>query len=319
MQYRFEIPIVPGGGLPAGDDRSTHCQPGPADPLDRARLAALLRGTAQTAPVLLAEFQRALDADAQRLLDACGAGDCAHVEQLAHRIEGASKVIGAAAVGQACRLVAQAARLGWPGTLRAAVNVFLRRKDALDVWLLAHHREMLPGDAGDPGNAICAGLVFLVVEDHGFQRQMIMRMLRQLGALEVHGFADGASALAAARRLSSPAILLLDLALPEIDGVEVMRIAAHEKLALSVIVHSAREPDLLDCSLQTARSYGASVLGAVSKPLTASKLAPLLAPLRHGARAVAANAVPGASLHAATTAQGASARQSTAAPRADAP
>ena len=35
------------------------------------------------------------------------------------------------------------------------------------------------------GQQVCSGLVFLVVEDHDFQRGIIVRLLRQLGALEV--------------------------------------------------------------------------------------------------------------------------------------
>jgi hypothetical protein len=44
-------------------------------------------------------------------------------------------------------------------------------------------------------------------------------------------------------------------------------------------------------SVDTARSGGAAVLGAVAKPLTAAKLAPLLAQHRHDQRQAAAGPV----------------------------
>jgi CheY-like chemotaxis protein len=135
-------------------------------------------------------------------------------------------------------------------------------------------------EPADP-RAICAGLVFLVVEDHEFQCSMIVRLLRQLGAVDVQGFADGATALAAARAMDGRAVLVLDLAMPTFNGMEVVRIAAQEQLPVSIIINSAIAQDMLQWPVQTARSYGATVLGAVSKPLTAAKLAPLLAQHRH--------------------------------------
>lgn len=263
---------------PRGRDDPTN------DPLDRARLADVLRGYDQSAPAFLAEFRRATDADVQQLLDACGSGDLARVEQLTHRIEGASRVIGAGPMGQACSLVAQAGRSGEPGALRPAIDIFLERKQALYACLDQLHPAASLAEAGGEGQQVCAGLVFLVVEDHEFQRGMIMRLLRQLGALEVHGFADGASALAAAREVRSHAIMVLDLAMPDLGGMEVMDVAGQERLPVSVIINSALGEDLLRRPLQWARSCGATVLGAVSKPLTAAKLAPLLAQHRHDQR-----------------------------------
>lgn len=67
-----------------------------------------------------------------------------------------------------------------------------------------------------------------------------------------------------------------------VDGMEVTRIAAQEKLPVAVIMHSALGQDLLRRPLQTARSCRGNVLGAVSKPRSAGKLAPLLAQHRLG-------------------------------------
>ncbi len=249
----------------------------PPEPLDLARLADVLRGSDWSAPAFVAEFRRSTDADTRHLLAACESGDLAWADRLVHRMEGASKVIGAGPMGQACCLIAQGLRSPDPEALRSAIDVFLERKQALYACLNQLHPRQPRAEAGGDANAICAGLEFLVVEDHEFQRGMIMRLLRQLGALEVHGFADGASALAAARQVRSRAIMVLDLAMPALGGMDVMQIAGQERLPLSVIVNSALGEDHLRWPLQTARGYGATVLGAVSKPLTAAKLAPLLA------------------------------------------
>jgi CheY-like chemotaxis protein/HPt (histidine-containing phosphotransfer) domain-containing protein len=250
-------------------------------PLDGTRLADVLRGHDRPASAFLAEFRRSTDADVQQLLDACMAADLVRVERLAHRIDGACRIIGAGPMAQACRLVARVAGSGEPGALRPAIDVLLESRQALAARLDQLHPAASLEEAGGDGNKMCAGMVFLVAEDHEFQRGMIMRLLRQLGALEVHGFADGASALAAAREVRSPAILILDLAMPGLGGMDVMRIVGQERLPVSVIVNSALGEDLLRRQLQLARSSGVAVLGAVSKPLTAAKLVPLLPQQRH--------------------------------------
>lgn len=254
------------------------CSPGQQAnaPLDLVRLADVLRGSDRPAAAFLAQYRSSTDADVERLLDAARTGDREKVERLAHRIEGASQIIGAEAVGRACHLVAQASGSGDAGALQQALDALLARRQELHDCMAALHPP-----AGGDSDQVCAGLVFLVVEDHEFQRAMIVRLLGQLGALEVHGFADGASALTAARALRSPALMVMDLAMPDLNGIDVIRIAAQERLPLAVIMNSALAQDMLRWPLQAARAYGGTVLGAVSKPLTAAKLAPLLAQHRH--------------------------------------
>ncbi|MFC5498106.1 response regulator [Caenimonas terrae] len=261
-------------------------------PLDEGRLDDVLRGTGVSAAAFLADFRHCTDVDVEQLLAAVAGGDLVRAEQLAHRIEGASRVIGAQPIARACAAMSEASRALEPARLRLKLDAFLLCQSELYAWIEALDPSALRPGPGAGGGPVCAGLNFLVVDDHEFQRSMILRLLRQLGALDVRGFADGAGALAAARELAAPAILVLDLAMPSLDGMEVMRIVADERLPLSVIMNSALADDLLRWPLQAARSYGTAVLGAVSKPLTAAKLAPLLAQHRHNLRPLAGS--PGA-------------------------
>jgi CheY-like chemotaxis protein/HPt (histidine-containing phosphotransfer) domain-containing protein len=253
-------------------------------PLDMDRLADVLRGGERSRAAFLGEFRRSTDADVDQLLQAAAGGDLPQVERLAHRIEGASRLIGAQPLAGASATLAVASRSGEAGRLRLPLDALLECRRNLYAWMDALDAPAPgpQGPAAEPG--ICDGLVFLVVDDHEFQLSTILRLLRQLGAREAHGFADGAGALAAARAHRGDAILVVDLAMPALNGMEVMRIVGEEGLPLSAIMNSALAEDMLAWPLQTARSYGATVLGAVSKPLTAAKLAPLLAEYRHAAR-----------------------------------
>ena len=66
-------------------------------------------------------------------------------------------------------------------------------------------------------------LRLLIVDDHTLLRQVLQAALAHHPLLQVVGqAATGADALAEARRLT-PDIIVLDLGLPDMDGVEVIR------------------------------------------------------------------------------------------------
>ena len=248
---------------------------------DRARLADVVRGSAIAPAEFLADFRRATERDAAGLLDAVHAGETAQVARLAHRIEGACMMIGAARFSDACAGVAAAAGSGNADAIRAAVASFIESRRALYAFMGVPEAGGAGADPLElPGREharLCAGLVFLVVEDHDFQRETIVRQLRQFGASEVHGFAGGEDALRVARGPPQPAaIMVLDMAMSSMDGVEVAKIAGAERLPLANILHSAQPEEMLSAQIETARACGAIVLGALGKPLTAVRLAPLI-------------------------------------------
>ena len=117
----------------------------------------------------------------------------------------------------------------------------------------------------------------LVVEGHDFQRQVAMRLLQQLGVGTVLDSADGRSALAALGRQEHPVdVVLVDLDLPHMDGIEFIGHVARERLANAVVVLTALDPALLNTVRIMARASGMRVLGTVEKPLTQSKLAEVI-------------------------------------------
>ena len=75
----------------------------------------------------------------------------------------------------------------------------------------------------------------MVVEDHGFQRRMALRLLVEAGVGETFEAADGATALEALRQLpQTPDILLVDLDMPGMDGVEFIGHVAQQRLARAI-------------------------------------------------------------------------------------
>lgn len=122
-----------------------------------------------------------------------------------------------------------------------------------------------------------SGLSVLLVEDHGFQRRLGLRLLADLGLTRLHEAADGYSALDLLRGLPEPVdITLVDLDLPGMDGIEFIGIVAGERLSRSIAVVSAMEPALLNTVQMMAVASGLRVLGCVEKPLTPGKLTRVL-------------------------------------------
>jgi EAL domain-containing protein (putative c-di-GMP-specific phosphodiesterase class I)/AmiR/NasT family two-component response regulator len=122
-----------------------------------------------------------------------------------------------------------------------------------------------------------AGLCILLVEDHGFQRRLGLRLLADLGLTQLHEAADGFQALDLLRALPEPPdVVLVDLDMPGMDGVEFIGIVAQERLARSIAVVSAMEPALLHTVQVMAKASGLRVLGCIEKPLTPGKLTTVL-------------------------------------------
>jgi EAL domain-containing protein (putative c-di-GMP-specific phosphodiesterase class I)/ActR/RegA family two-component response regulator len=123
----------------------------------------------------------------------------------------------------------------------------------------------------------CSNLHFLVVEDHEFQRKMLVSLLTNLGAAMVYGAADGNEALEIVRDSGRPVdIVVSDLQMPGMDGMELIRNLGESGVAVSLIIASALEPRLLASVASMARAYKVELLGVMGKPPTAAKLARLV-------------------------------------------
>lgn len=100
----------------------------------------------------------------------------------------------------------------------------------------------------------------LVVDDHAGFRATARRLLERDGWTVVGEAEDGASALVAAAALA-PDVVLLDIALPDIDGFAVAeRLAAGTGYTPAIVLVSSR-----DRSAYGARMTTSSALGFIAK------------------------------------------------------
>jgi len=128
----------------------------------------------------------------------------------------------------------------------------------------------------------------LVADDSTFMRRLLAQALRDAG-FEVAGeAADGDEALALYRELR-PDAMTLDLAMPGMDGIGVLRALRGERSSLPVVVVSAFSP------AHGARAVDALAEGAfdlVAKPAFGEPLEQFVGALREKVSAAAAAAVP---------------------------
>jgi DNA-binding SARP family transcriptional activator/EAL domain-containing protein (putative c-di-GMP-specific phosphodiesterase class I)/FixJ family two-component response regulator len=146
-----------------------------------------------------------------------------------------------------------------------------------------------PLDAGASGPtrtpiaSALAGYVVLVVEDHDFQRRFALTLLRRLGIEKVDEAKNGRAALE--RLTAEPAVdvLLCDLAMPGMDGVELIRHVAERQLVRAVAITSGLDRGILETVRSMAERYGVQVLSLVEKPLSVAALTLVLSEYRPSA------------------------------------
>lgn len=116
------------------------------------------------------------------------------------------------------------------------------------------------------------GLVTLVVDDHPFQRSILKRLLKKLSAHEVLEAENGLEALSILNIAHRVDIIICDLDMPKMDGIEFMRHLASGYQSPSVIISSAEESSLIQSVEKMALDYGVKLLGIIDKPVSIDKL-----------------------------------------------
>ncbi len=70
----------------------------------------------------------------------------------------------------------------------------------------------------------------------------------------------------------SPDIITIDLVMPELDGVEIMRLLAERKCRAKIVISSGMGTRVLDAAQRSASEHGLSIAGVISKPISKEAL-----------------------------------------------
>ncbi len=117
----------------------------------------------------------------------------------------------------------------------------------------------------------------LVIDDHRFQRRMLVKKLTELGVPCVLEAGDGVSALELVRAYRDTlAFIVSDVDMPEMDGLEFLRRLAQEAPRTPVAILSALDRGLLKSVEVMAAEYGLPLVGVLEKPVNDLSLRALI-------------------------------------------
>ena len=118
----------------------------------------------------------------------------------------------------------------------------------------------------------------LLLDDDTFMLDVLADMLGDLGVTEVRTASHARQALAGLAS-EAPSLLICDLGMPDMDGIEFMQAAAEAGFRGGVMLLSGMAAGVRKAAERLARAHGLNVLGAYKKPISAEEMGAALAPL----------------------------------------
>lgn len=115
----------------------------------------------------------------------------------------------------------------------------------------------------------------LLLDDDPFQLALLEDMLDDLGDFDVATATHAKGALAMLKS-HPPDLLVCDLSMPDMDGIEFMRHVAEEGYNGTVALLSGMESGVLKAAERLAMAQGLTILGACSKPVAPAELSDLV-------------------------------------------
>jgi CheY-like chemotaxis protein/anti-sigma regulatory factor (Ser/Thr protein kinase) len=110
----------------------------------------------------------------------------------------------------------------------------------------------------------------LLADDHALFRDGIGRILNQEPDIEVIGYAkDGREAIELARKLA-PYVILMDISMPEVNGIEATRVICRESSAIQIIGLSMYEDEERSQAMLAAGAVGYKSKGCAAAELVSA-------------------------------------------------
>jgi len=109
----------------------------------------------------------------------------------------------------------------------------------------------------------------IIADDESLVRVDLREALTDLGYLVVGEVGDGQSAVNMARELD-PDVVVMDIKMPGLDGIEAARVLTQERIAPVVLLTAYSQKDLIE------RAKEAGVVGYLVKPFRETDLSPAI-------------------------------------------
>ena len=117
----------------------------------------------------------------------------------------------------------------------------------------------------------------LIIDDDPIHIEVARTLLEATGATNVSSATDGAVARTLLGENGPFDLLLLDLNMPDYNGLEFLDYLRQIDVRAAIIIVSAAHPSVRSGAARLAEAHGLNIAGVLEKPLTLQKLVPALA------------------------------------------
>lgn len=120
-------------------------------------------------------------------------------------------------------------------------------------------------------------LTVWAIDDDEINLDIMRDLLDQLGVTSVQVMSHSRKAMGLlATTTNPPDVIILDIYMPDMDGIEFMTELAKRQFAGGLILISGVNIEMLDLARQLATESGMNVLAAMEKPIQLSELAKVM-------------------------------------------
>jgi EAL domain-containing protein (putative c-di-GMP-specific phosphodiesterase class I)/FixJ family two-component response regulator len=116
----------------------------------------------------------------------------------------------------------------------------------------------------------------LIIEDDPFQLNLMFQCMSKLTNANINVALNGHEALYHLKQLKKPDLILCDLCMPQMDGIEFLREISQQQLDSKIIITSCASTDVLFSVQEMASSYGLKNVLTMEKPISYSSLEQLI-------------------------------------------
>ncbi len=119
-------------------------------------------------------------------------------------------------------------------------------------------------------------LKVLIAEDDLLSQRMLVDMIKDAGITDVHTANSGAQVLSKIDSQLKPDILLCDLLMPGVDGIDLLRLLGERNFKGEIIIISGCDRRIINAACNVALHYQLRLAGSIEKPVDVNKLMRML-------------------------------------------
>jgi DNA-binding response OmpR family regulator len=127
----------------------------------------------------------------------------------------------------------------------------------------------------------------LVVDDHRDFGEFVQRVAEKIGFHVT--VAQSADAFRTAYPAVNPAIICLDIVMPQEDGIELITWLAQQRSRAAIYIITGHDPQFARAAVEIGRIRGLNIAGVLQKPVSLSTLRDILAATRDDPATIAAD------------------------------